>query len=68
MAVVEFPFLEICNNRFDLYLALNALGVQYKEAERTKIACKPVRLHTHTHKNTKVCPNLLSEILIEILK
>ena len=67
MAVVEFPFLEICNNRFDLYLALNALGVLYKEAEQTKkraslCAC------THTHTHTPVCPNLLSEILIEILK
>ena len=43
MAVVEFPFLEICNNRLDLHLASNALGVVHKETEWTKIAL------THTH-------------------
>jgi len=33
MAVAELPFLEICNNRLDIHLALNALGVVYKETE-----------------------------------
>lgn len=33
MAVVEFPFLEIYNNRLDIHLALNAISVVYKETE-----------------------------------
>lgn len=33
MEAVEFPFLQIFNNRLDIHLALDALGIVYTETE-----------------------------------
>lgn len=61
MSVVGFPSLEICNNRVDVYLALNALGVVYKETEWTKIAI------TRTHTQIQGCVLvLLSQIVTDL--